>query len=159
MALGHFIQRKRTQNTPAERAYLDASIGLSALAGFIGGQCLFGTVVVLNILVDVWPSGRREREKGKGRRYMDLFTLPAIFVMCAASGGAGLPGVLVLRHGRRDGVEGNERKSVLDLGEAVIAGGIGAGVVFFVLVLVWFLVRGTCPLLFCQLEKVVDDVL
>ena len=103
---------------------------MTALAGLVGGFCLTGSVIFLNILLDITPCS--------GTRWHKYLTWPYFFIICAASAAAGPLGVLIVNFNRRPNSE------ILDLIHAVSASGLGAGIVFSCLLLLKCLIYGKC---------------
>lgn len=101
----------------------------SALAGFVGGQCLMGSVVILNVILDMRPIS--------GTRWYRYFTFPAILVVCVACGGAGPLGVMIINSNVRPNT------IVLDVFHAFYASASGAALVFWTLMIIKFILYCT----------------
>jgi hypothetical protein len=116
--LGQLLQRK---GSIAKEEYR-ASFLTSLLAGFIGGQCLVGSVILLNILFDTRPS--------PGNLWHRHFTFTAMFIMFIAGGASGPLGAKIIN------VNNDPNSAMLDPRHAFFSSALGAGLLFWVLIIV-----------------------
>ncbi|KAG6917512.1 hypothetical protein DXG01_002259 [Tephrocybe rancida] len=125
LVFGHFLLRVAFR---LENEY-KAPLYLSALAGFIGGQCMLGWVIILITLVEDKPSSKR---------WYRHITFLASLVIFAASVAAGPVGVMVV------GYEDRSNSSKLHARRALCASGLGAAILFGLLFAFMAVVYGAC---------------
>lgn len=121
---GHILHRITTHKDEYR-----APLFTSALAGFIGGHCLVGSVVILNIVIDTRPN--------HGTKWHRDFTSPAVFIICIASVGAGPLGVMITN------VKGRLNPDILDPYHAFSATSLGASLICLFLLIGKFISHGT----------------
>ncbi|KAG6917511.1 hypothetical protein DXG01_002258 [Tephrocybe rancida] len=137
LVFGHFLLRVAYR---LEDEY-KAPLYLSALAGFIGGQCMLGWVIILITLVE---------DKSSSKRWYRHITLLASLVIFAASVAAGPVGVMIV------GFEGRSNSDILHARRALCASGLGAAILFGLLFVVMTVVYAGA---FCAAMEVAGVVM
>lgn len=113
--LGQLLQRKASLS----KEEYQASMLNSLLAAFVGGHCLVGSVIILNIMLDTQPS--------PGRLWHRYFTFTSMLILFATGAAAGPLGVKIME---------DSNMIVLDPRHAFYSSGLGAGLIFWILVIV-----------------------
>ncbi|KAF9466474.1 hypothetical protein BDZ94DRAFT_169829 [Collybia nuda] len=116
--LGQILQRTAS----ASKEEYQASLLKSLLAGFVGGQCLVGSVIVLNVVFDTGPT--------PGKLWHRHVTFTSMFIIFLAAGAAGPLGAKIIN------AEGDPSTSILDPRHALYSSSLGAGLIFWILLIV-----------------------